>query len=174
VPTTCRLPAGALLVIAGGDGIFADPSHALAWSDDAERLGLAVHDGAIPPPAADVARVGIVADDDMQVVYRAADVLAFPSTREGFGLVVVEAMAAGLPVVASDIPVLAEFLRDDEDCLLVLVGDSGALALALTRMMNDRALRDRLTRRARETAARYSWADTAASAEAVYSDFCAG
>ena len=44
----------------------------------------------------------------MPVLYRAADTLAFPSTREGFGLVVLEALAAGLPAVVSDLPVLRE------------------------------------------------------------------
>jgi glycosyltransferase involved in cell wall biosynthesis len=118
-----------------------------------------------------VVRIGIVDDEDMPVLYRAADVLAFPSTREGFGLVVVEAMAAGLPVVTSDIPVLAEFLRDGDDCLMTPVGDSGPLAQAIVRLVNDADLRSRLTARAQETARRYTWADTAARAEVVYREF---
>lgn len=169
-----RLGEGALLVIAGAAGIYADPAYVTAWTDDAARLGLRVHDGPLPPADAHVARIGIVDEDLMPTLYRAADVLAFPSTREGFGLVVVEAMAAGIPVVASDIPVLAEFLVHDEDCLMVPVGDSRALAEAITRLVNDHDLTTRLTERARETVARYPWTDTAARAEAVYTAFARG
>lgn len=169
-----RLPGSPLLVIAGGDGLFADPAAVQAWGDDAVRLGLVVHRGPGAPPDADVARIGVVDDDDMPVLYRAADLLAFPSTREGFGLVVVEAMAAGLPVVTSDLPVLAEFLRDDEDCLMTPVGDSGPLAQALVLLANDAALRERLTAKAMDVVRGRTWAATAQSAEAVYHDLLAG
>jgi len=163
-----RLPGRPLLVVAGGDGFFADPAGVRAWEDDAARLGLVVHRGPGAPADADVARIGVVDDDDMPVLYRAADVLAFPSTREGFGLVVVEAMAAGLPVVTSDIPVLAEFLRDDADCLMTPVGDSGPLAQAIVRLVNDDELRARLTASARDTVARHTWDEAAERAEGVY------
>lgn len=169
-----RLPGSPLLVIAGGDGLFAAPDAVDAWADDAVRLGLVVHRGPGAPAGADVARIGVVDDDDMPVLYRAADVLAFPSTREGFGLVVVEAMAAGLPVVTSDLPVLAEFLRDDEDCLMTPVGDSGPLSQALVRLANDGALRDRLTAKAMDVVRGRTWAATAQSAEGVYRDLLAG
>ena len=165
-----RLPGHPLLVVAGGDGFFADPAAVRAWEDDAVRLGLVVHRGAGAPSDADVARIGVVDDDDMPVLYRAADVRAFPSTREGFGLVVVEAMAAGLPVVTSDIPVLAEFLRDGDDCLMTPVGDSGPLAQALVRLINDDDLRERLTTSARETVLRHTWDEAARRAEDVYAD----
>lgn len=168
-----RLPGHPLLVVAGGDGVFSDPVDVGAWEDDAVRLGLVVHRGAGAPDACDVARIGVVDDDDMPVLYRAADVLAFPSTREGFGLVVLEAMAAGLPVVTSDIPVLAEFLTADDDCLMVPVGDSGPLAVAIARLVNDEALRTALTARAQATAGAWSWAATAERAEAVYREFAA-
>lgn len=163
-----RLPDSALLVVAGGDGVFTDPAAVEAWEDDAVRLGLVVHRGPGVPAGADVVRLGVVDDDDMPALYRAADVLAFPSTREGFGLAIVEAMASGLPVVTSDLPVLAEFLRDGDDCLMAPVGDSGPLALALVRIVNDHDLRVRLTGAARQVAARYTWAATAERAEQVY------
>ncbi len=166
-----RLPTGALLVLAGGDGIYATADYEAAWRDDAERLGLRVHDGNRPSIDAQVARIGIVADDDMPLLYRAADVLAFPSTREGFGLVILEAAAAGLPVVVSDLAVFSEFMEDERDCLMAPVGDPGALADALVRAMNDVPLRERLIRSGREVAARYPWAETAARIEAVYRAF---
>ncbi len=166
-----RLPTGALLVLAGGDGIYATADYEAAWRDDAERLGLRVHNGNRPSVDAQVARIGIVADDDMPLLYRAADVLAFPSTREGFGLVILEAAAAGLPVVVSDLAVFSEFMEDERDCLMAPVGDPGALADALVRAMNDVPLRERLIRSGREVAARYPWAETAARTEAVYRAF---
>jgi glycosyltransferase-like protein len=169
-----RLPEGALLVIAGGDGIYASDAHEVAWRDDASRLGLVVHEGPDAPTVADVARIGVVADDNMPVLYRAADVLAFPSTREGFGLVLLEAAAAGLPVVVSDLPVFSEFMEDGVDCLMVPVGDPADLANVLARVMKDPVLRDGLVARAHETAARYSWDETAARNEAVYAAFLAG
>jgi glycosyltransferase involved in cell wall biosynthesis len=169
-----RLPEGALLVIAGGDGIYASDAHEVAWRDDASRLGLVVHEGPDAPTGADVARIGVVADDDMPVLYRASDVLAFPSTREGFGLVLLEAAAAGLPVVVSDLPVFSEFMENGVDCLMVPVGDPADLANVLARVMNDPALRNGLVTRAHETAARYSWDETAARNEAVYAAFLAG
>ncbi|MGB1803059.1 MAG: MSMEG_0565 family glycosyltransferase [Miltoncostaeaceae bacterium] len=163
-----RLPDDALLVVAGGDGLYADLAHLAAWNDDAARLGLRVREGPHPPPDAHVARIGVVADDDMPALYRAADALAFPSTREGFGLVVVEAMAGGLPVVASDIPVLREFLRDGDDCLMTPVGDSGPMAEALVAVMREPDLRARLTANAQATARAFRWEITAERAEAEY------
>ncbi len=57
---------------------------------------------------------GVLADVDMPSLYRLADALVFASIREGFGLVVLEAMASGLPVIASHIPPFTEYLTDDD------------------------------------------------------------
>ena len=73
----------------------------------------------------DVVLLGTVPDGELGGWYRAADALAFPSVKEGWGLVVLEAMAAGLPVVASDLPVFREYLVDGENALLP-GGDTGA------------------------------------------------
>ncbi len=125
------LGPGALLAIAGGETLFDYADYRAAWEGDAARLGLRVHRGPAPAAGADVAVLGPVADAEMPTLYRAADAFAFPSEREGFGLVVLEAQAAGLPVVASDLPVLREFLSPGEDCLMVPAGDAAALAEAL-------------------------------------------
>src|SRR5579864_6444932 len=75
---------------------------------------------------------------------RPADVLAFPSTKEGWGLAVLEAMSAGLPVVTSDLPVFREYLSPGRDALLVPVDDAPALAAALAAILDDPELADRL------------------------------
>jgi glycosyltransferase-like protein len=162
------LGPGALLAIAGGETLFDYADYRAAWEDDAAGLGLRVHRGPRPPAGADVAVLGPVAEDDMPALYRAADVLAFPSEREGFGLVVLEAQAVGLPVVASDLPVLREFLSPGRDCLMVPPGDPEPLAEALVAAATDGPARDRLASAGRRTAARFTWEAAAAAHEAVY------
>jgi glycosyltransferase-like protein len=162
-----RIGPGALLAIAGGETLFDYADYRAAWEDDAARLTLRVHRGPAPPADADVAVLGPVAEGDMPALFRAADVFAFPSEREGFGLVVLEAQAVGLPVVASDLPVLREFLRPGRDCLMVPAGDPGPLAEALVAAADPR-LGARLAAAGRETAARFTWEAAAAAHEAVY------
>jgi glycosyltransferase-like protein len=169
-----RLPDGALLVVAGGETLFDYADYRAAWRTDAERLGLRVHDGPLPPADADVAVIGTVPDARMPPLYRASDALALPSTREGFGLVVLEALAAGTPAVVSDLPVFREHLRDGRDCLMTPVGDSGPLAEALVRAVRDPGLRARLAEGGRETAARFTWAAAAARHEEVYERVAGG
>src|SRR5262249_7202065 len=72
----------------------------------------------------DIVLVGTVDDDELPHWYRAADALAFPSTKEGWGLAILEAQAAGLPVVSSDLPVFHEFLTDGVDAVMTPVGDA--------------------------------------------------
>jgi glycosyltransferase-like protein len=169
-----RLGEGALLAIAGGETLFDYRDYRDGWREDAERLGLVVHDGRDAPLDADVVVLGRIEDDEMMALYRAADVLGFPSTREGFGLVVLEAMAAALPVVASDIPVFQEHLTDGENCLMVPVGDSGRLAEALVRAARDAELRGRLIPAGKTTATRFTWQRAAEQHEQIYGRVHAG
>lgn len=163
-----RIGPGALLAIAGGETLFDYADYRAAWEDDAGALGLRVHRGARPPDGADVAVLGPIPDDDMPALFRAADLLAFPSEREGFGLVVLEAQAAGLPAVVSDLPVLREFLVDGRDCRMVPAGDAGALAAGLVEVMGDAPLRARLMEGGCATAARFTWQRAAEAHERVY------
>lgn len=74
-------------------------------------------------------------------LYAAMDLLAMPSRFEGFGLTAVEAMAAGLPVVASAVEGLAEIVRDGETGYLVPAADPARLALKIGQLLDSRALR---------------------------------
>jgi glycosyltransferase-like protein len=116
----------------------------------------------------DVVLLGTVPDAELPGWYAAADVLAFPSIKEGWGLAVLEAMSAGLPVVTSDLPVFREFLTPGRDALLVPVDDPPALAAALAAILDDPELADRLRSAARATCERFSWARSAAEHQAIY------
>ena len=116
----------------------------------------------------DVVLLGTVPDAELPGWYAAADVLAFPSTKEGWGLAVLEAMSAGLPVVASDLPVFREYLRPGQDALMVPVDDAGALATALAAVLGDEALAARLRAAGHAVAARFTWAASAAEHQAIY------
>jgi len=83
--------------------------------------------------------------------YRAADVFVFPSRREAFGMALVEAMASGLPCIASRLPgVTDDIVKDGETGLLVEPHDANALAAALARVLTDRAFASRLGRAGRQ------------------------
>ncbi len=105
----------------------------------------------------DVVAVGTVPDDDVPAWYAAADALAFPSVKEGFGLAVLEAMSAGVPVVTSDLPVFREYLVGGRDALLVPVGDPAALAAALRTALLDSRIRAGLVAHGAQVARRFSW-----------------
>ncbi len=76
--------------------------------------------------------------------YRQADVFVFPSHFEGFGRVLLEAMAAALPIVTTPVGAAADLLTPDADAVLVPLRDSGALVVALERLVEDPDLRARL------------------------------
>jgi alpha-1,3-rhamnosyl/mannosyltransferase len=97
---------------------------------------------------------------------QAATLFVYPSLYEGFGLPAAEAMACGVPVVASDTAALAEVVGDAG--LLVPATDTGALAAALARLAADPALAGVLGRRGRERARRFSWDDAARRLAAVF------
>lgn len=97
-----------------------------------------------------------------------ASLLAMPSLVEAFGLVYLEAMSAGIPVVASDRGGTTEFLVDGEDALVVPPRDVAALAAALERAAGDESLRARLIAGGRSTVARLTMESTVDRTEALY------
>ncbi len=88
--------------------------------------------------------------------FGALDVFAFPSLYEGLGSVLLDAMQAGLPIIASDVGGIPEVVRHEANGLLVPPGDSAALARAILRLYEDRALRERLSTAGRALAQGYS------------------
>jgi glycosyltransferase involved in cell wall biosynthesis len=87
-----------------------------------------------------------------------ADILILPSQAEGFGLVLIEAMAAGVPVIASDAPGIRDVVSHDTTGLLYPTGDTQALANAIQRLTQDPQLRARLTTAARaKVESTYAW-----------------
>ncbi|CCG04958.1 glycosyltransferase family 4 protein [Blastococcus saxobsidens] len=110
--------------------------------------------------------LGRVDDDDLAVVLAAATVLAVPSRAEGFGLPVVEGMAAGVPVVTSRDPALLEVGGDA--VLAAETGDAESLADALRQVCTDAGLRTQLLRRGEARAGQYSWARCAAGYAEIF------
>ncbi len=109
---------------------------------------------------------GYVPDDDLPLLYSAAEVFAFPSRYEGFGLPVLEAMACGTPVVAGDAPAVNEFAHSA--VLFVPPTDWLALADALERLLTDSELAADLSQRGQKLAAAFTWERTARLTLAVY------
>ncbi len=106
---------------------------------------------------------------DTRALLAAADVLAIPSRQEGQGIVALEAMAAGTPVVASRVGGLAEMLADGGTALLAPPGDAGLLAAALSRLREDAGLRRQLAGQAEpQVRERYQLSQMVAATEAIY------
>lgn len=131
------------LVLAGAEG----------WSNDELRLELE------RPGAGTIVRTGHVSDQDLDALYRGADAFAYLSLYEGFGLPLVEALARGVPSVASNTSSLPEVVGDA--ALLVDPEDVGEIADALARVLTDARVAEDLRWRGRERAARFTWDATA-------------
>jgi glycogen(starch) synthase len=103
----------------------------------------------------------------LEALYRVADACVVPSLYEPFGLVALEAMAAGCPCVVADTGGLREIVPDDAG-LRVRPRDPRALADALTLLLSNPAVRLRLTAAARAHVRRFDWGDVARRTDAVY------
>jgi glycosyltransferase involved in cell wall biosynthesis len=114
---------------------------------------------------------GALSEPALASLYGAADAFVFPSWYEGFGLPVLEAMACGTPVVASDTASLPELVGDAG--LLAPPGDAAAIAAAVRRVLTEPGLADSLRRRGLERVRRFSWRMTAERTLRVY-EACRG
>jgi glycosyltransferase-like protein len=147
----------ARLVIAGGETLFDYRDYRAAFDDACAR-------GGVEPLV-----LGQVDHEGLPALVAAADVFAFPSTKEGFGLAALEALAAGLPVVVRDLPVLREVFGNT----VRYAADAEALAAALAEALaddDDRAGPDGDARRAagRALARSHRWDDVARAHLALY------
>ena len=118
----------------------------------------------------DVILLGTVKEHELPEWLAAADGFVFPSVNEGWGLVILEAASAGLPVVASDIEVFREFLVDGADAILTRVAEPDSLAYGMARLIDEPATAHRLRDNGPALAARYPWSATAAQHIAIYDD----
>ncbi len=145
------LPADLLLVLAGGEGYGAD------------EINKAIEQS----PARDrVRRVGYVESDAKAKLYRMATALAFPSLDEGFGIPLLEAMAAGLPILTSDRSAMPEVAGDA--AVLVDPLDVQSIADGLRRVVEDEALRSGLKDRGLARAREFTWKRAAELTLGVY------
>ena len=107
--------------------------------------------------------------DKLHHYYSAAQMVIMPSHYESFGMVALEAMACGTPVIASEVGGLAYLVRDGQTGFHVPDRDPVALASAIARLAQDPALRQRLGRQAHQYAQNYSWECIADHILALYS-----
>lgn len=123
------------------------------------------------PVATRVVRTGWIDDSALAALIQRCELLAYPSLYEGFGFPPLQAMAAGVPVVATRVGALPEVLGDA--AALVEAGDSHALAAALVEVLDDPVRRDELVCRGRERSAGFSWDRCAAGLAALYAEAAA-
>jgi alpha-1,3-rhamnosyl/mannosyltransferase len=152
IPAAERIP----LLVAGGLGWDYEPVIRTV-----ERLGLRTW----------VRFLGYVGIGDLPPLYQMARAVAFPSHDEGFGLPILEAFAAGVPVAASTAGAIPEVAGDA--ALLCAPDDEAALARNLLRLISDEPLRQRLIAAGRVRAAAYTWSACAAGHAQVYRDAAA-
>ena len=157
-----RVGRASILLLPGGETLLDHTPYRQEFLAALAASGLAT------AQRSDVRLLGVVADEQVPALYHAADMLAFPSVKEGWGLAVLEALASDLPVLASDLPVFREYLRHEDNALLVDPLDEAAIAAGMVRLAQDEDTRRRLAAAGRETARQFSWHTTAQAHVACY------
>jgi glycosyltransferase involved in cell wall biosynthesis len=118
---------------------------------------------------------GYMEEDELKEAYGACDVFALPSTVEPFGIVIVEAMASGKPVVCTDSGGVKEIVADGVNGFIVPPGDPGALAARICQLLSDEGLRGRMGKAGRGIAeAKFDWKAIAVKTKRLYEEVLAG
>lgn len=111
----------------------------------------------------DIVFTGYISGDEKVRQLREMDVVVNTSSKEGWGLTVIEANACGIPVIGANVPGLRDSIIEEETGLLYHHGDIEALTALLFRFHGDKELRKRLSKNAIEWAAKFNWDDSAES-----------
>jgi glycosyltransferase involved in cell wall biosynthesis len=124
----------------------------------------------------EVVFAGYVDDQDKAICYRAADIFCLPSVNraEAFGIVNLEAMASGLPIVASRLGGIPDLVREGENGILFEPGEVDELAQVLGYMIDNPEERWKMGRAGKKMAEDYSWAKIAQKTEEVYQELLEG
>jgi len=118
-----------------------------------------------------IAFTGFVPEEDLPRLYAVAEVAAFPSLYEPFGIVALEAMAAGVPVVTSDVGGFREVVRHNRTGIHTWANNPHSLAWGISQVLSDPGLAARLSRAGRlATQQRYTWEGIAEQTIAVYEE----
>lgn len=156
----------AFLAIAGGSKLWIDGD---GPQETTEQQVRAILTNAVARGRASL--LGVISPTALPSYYAAADVFVLPSMfQETFGLVILEAFAAGIPVIGARSGGVPELVENDRTGLLVDQGDVDGLYRAMRRLLLDRALRERLGAEARQTAVKMSWDNTVDRLERIYEE----
>jgi len=96
-------------------------------------------------------------DNELSKIYNSADVFAFPSHMEGFGLPPLEAMGCGCPVVTTDCFGTRDYVEDEVNALQVSAQDPEAMASSIIKLLNDKNLTEKLRINGMKTAQMFTW-----------------
>ncbi len=140
-------------LIGGGETLFDYRDYREEFFSEVENLGLELDN--------DIFVLGSVPEDRMRSLYNSADVFVFPSIKEGWGLVVLEAMAASVPIIASNIEPMTEYLIDEENALLISPMDYDDLAQKIMILLDNQDLQAHFVKKGLNTAKMYSWENAA-------------
>jgi glycosyltransferase involved in cell wall biosynthesis len=162
--------ANACLAVAGGSKLWVERG----WlgGNPLEATEQQVQDILAPAIARDRAfMLGVVPPPEISAYYAASDVFVLPSMfQETFGLVLLEAFTAGLPVIAFRSGGVPELVEDRRNGIIVAQGDEEALCQSMRELMIDRDLRGRLGGAAESVPAKFPWENTVNRLETVYRD----
>nr|WP_316174214.1 MULTISPECIES: glycosyltransferase family 4 protein [unclassified Bradyrhizobium] len=156
----------AFLAIAGGSKLWIDGD---GPQETTEQQVRAILTNAVARRRASM--LGVISPTALPSYYAAADVFVLPSMfQETFGLVILEAFAAGIPVIGARSGGVPELVENERNGLLVDQGDVDGLCRAMRRLLLDRTLRERLGAEARQTAVKMSWDNTVDRLERIYEE----